>query len=105
MFKSKYKSSMQSHISHYIARYFSSRQKVYSRNNIEKYLKLQEAKINKIDIKNLYLKSYKNKETEIYNQNELDFLIFEKSSSSYIPIIEFGQSSSIFNTLLGLSHS
>lgn len=98
------KSSMESHISHYIASYFSSRPKAYSKNTIENHLKLQEAKINGIDIKSLYLKSYKNTSIETYNQKELDFSIFEKSSSSNIPIIENGEFSPIFSALRSMAH-
>lgn len=105
MFESECKSSMESHISHYIASYFSSRPKAYSRNTIENLLKLQEAKINGIDIKSLYLKSYKNKEIETYTEKELNFSLFEKSSSSNIPVIESGKSSYLFTSLFGLAHS
>ncbi len=105
MAQSPCKSSMESHISHYIASYFSSRPKAYSRNTIENHLKLQEAKINGIDIKTLFLKSYKNTSTLTYNQKELDFSIFENSSSSNIPILEKGHNTSMYSLLASLSHS
>lgn len=98
------KSSMESHISHYIASYFSSRLKAYSRNTIENLLKLQEAKINGIDIKTLFLKSYKNSSTLTCKQKELDFSIFENSSSSNIPVLENGHLTSLFSALSSLSH-
>lgn len=98
------KSSMESHISHYIAGYFSSRPKAYSRNTIENHLKLQEAKINGIDIKSLFLKSYKNVCSSTYNQKELDFSVFENSSSSNIPILENGKFNSLFSALSSLAH-
>lgn len=98
------KSSMESHISHYIASYFSSRPKAYSRNTIENHLKLQEAKINGIDIKSLFLKSYKNSSTLTYNQKELDFSIFENSSSSNIPVLQNGHITSLFSALSSLVH-
>ncbi len=98
------KSSMESHISHYIASYFSSRPKAYSRNTIENHLKLQEAKINGIDIKSLFLKSYKNYSTLTFNQKELDFSIFENSSSSNIPVLQNGHITSLFSTLSSLVH-
>lgn len=98
------KSSMESHISHYIASYFSSRPKAYSRNTIENHLKLQEAKINGIDIKSLFLKSYKNYSTLTFNQKELDFSIFENSSSSNIPVFQNGHITSLFSTLSSLVH-
>ena len=104
MAESPCKSSMESHISHYIASYFSSRPKAYSKNTIENYLKLQEAKINGIDIKSLFLKSYNNSSIVTYNQKELDFSIFENSSSSNIPILEHGHISSLFSFLSSLAH-
>lgn len=105
MASSPCKSSMESHISHYIASYFSSRPKAYSKNTIENHLKLQEAKINGIDIKSLFLKSYKNNDTITYNQKELNFSIFENSSSSNIPILKNGKFDSLFSSLYSLAHS
>ncbi len=104
MAQSPCKSSMESHISHYIASYFSSRPKAYSKNTIENLLKLQEANVNGINIKSLFLKSYKNTSTLTYNQKELDFSIFENSRSSTIPILENGHITSLFSTLSSLSH-
>lgn len=104
MAESPYKSSMESHISHYIASYFSSRPKAYSRNTIENHLKLQEAKINGVDIKSLFLKSYKNTETLTYNKKELDFSIFDKSNSTTLPVLENGHITTLFSTLSSLSH-
>ncbi len=78
------KSSMESHISHYVANHFGSRPKGYSDNNIEQYLKLETLKNNEIDILDLYLSSYK-KEEFIYNEKELNFSLFEQFSSN-IPI-------------------
>ncbi len=103
MANSECKSSMESHISHYVASYFSARPKAYSRTNIETLLKLQEAKINGINIKQLYLKSYKNKKQETYNQKELNFSMFE-SSSSNIPILQSGHVNSLLSALNGLAH-
>ena len=54
MFKSECRSSMESHISHCIASHFSSRPKAYSKTNIEKLLKLQEAKLNGIGRNDLW---------------------------------------------------
>lgn len=78
------KSSMESHISHYVANHFGSRPKGYSEKNIEQYLKLETLKNNEINILDLYLSSYK-KEDYIYNEKELNFSLFEQSSSN-IPI-------------------
>lgn len=104
MAESDCKSSMESHISHYIASYFSSRPKAYSKNTIENHLKLQEVKINGIDIRSLFLKSYKNSSIETFNQKELNFSIFENSSSSNIPILDNGHLSSLFIALSSLAH-
>ena len=104
MFKSECRSSMESHISHCIASHFSSRPKAYSKNNIEKLLKLQEAKLNGINIQSLYLKSYKSTETITLKKEELSFSIFENNNSSNLPIIENGANNSLLKSLLGLSH-
>jgi len=73
------KSSMESHISHYVASHFGSRPKGYSDKHIEQYLKIETLKNNGINILDLYLKS--NKSDYIYNEKELDFSLFDKSSS------------------------
>ena len=98
-------SSMESHISHYLASYFSSRPKAFSTSTIQKYIKLQEAKANGLDIKLLYLKTYKN-ENEVYffNEKELNFSIFEKSSSSNMPVIEYGLNTGLYQILHKLAH-
>ena len=79
------KSSMESHISHCIAEQFGSRPKAYSKEKVSKYLKLQEYFLNGINIYDLYLKTYNN-EDYVYNEKELNFNIFEQSSSN-VPII------------------
>lgn len=105
MNKSEYGSSMESHISHYLASYFSSRPKAFSANTIQKYIKLQEAKANGIDIKLLYLKTYNNEdENYTLNEKELDYSMFEKSNSSNMPIIEYGLSTNLYQFLRGLAH-
>ena len=104
MFKSECRSSMESHISHYVAAYFSSRPKAYSRTNIESLLKLNEYKINGYDIQSLYLKSYKNEEKITIKKEDLNFSIFESSSTSNIQVIETGINSTIFSTLLNMAH-
>ena len=79
------KSSMESHISHYVAEHFGSRPKGYSEDRIENYLKLQQAKLNGINILDLYLKSsYKNEEF-VYNEKEINYSLFDKSIS-YLPV-------------------
>lgn len=77
------RSSMESHISHYVADYFGSRPKGFSRKRIEKYIKLQEYKANGINIMDLYLQSYnKTKEDNfIYNKEKVSFSLFENNTS------------------------
>ena len=99
------RSSMESHISHCVASYFSSRPKAYSCTNIESLMKLNEYKINGLDIQSLYLKTYKNKEKITLKKEELNFSIFETSSSSNIQVIENGIKSCLFNILNNISHS
>lgn len=48
---------MESHISHCVAKYFSFEPKAYSKRHIQKLIKLQEYKINGINILGLYLKT------------------------------------------------
>ncbi len=76
------KSSMESHISHCIASHFGSRPKGYSRKRIEKYIKLEEYKLNGINIMDLYLKSYNKDKTYVYNKEEVSYSIFEHNTSS-----------------------
>lgn len=79
------KSSMESHISHYVASTFGSRPKGYSKKRIEKYIKLQEYKLNSINIMDLYLKSYNKDKSYVYNKEKISYSIFEHNISS-IPI-------------------
>ena len=77
------RSSMESHISHYVAAHFGSRPKGYSRKRLESYIKLEENKINGINILDLYLKSYDKtaKDNYIYNKKEVSFQSFENNTS------------------------
>ena len=97
-------SSMESHISHLIASMFSSRPKGYSTKRIKKYLKLNDYKNNNINIFNLYMDSYKNKDEVIINQNKLDYSIFEDNSESNIPILNEGLVSGTYRELNSLAH-
>lgn len=78
------KSSMESHISHCVASIFGSRPKGYARKRIEKYIKLQEFKLNGINIMDLYLKSYNKKDNFTYNKEEVSYSLFEHNTS-FIP--------------------
>lgn len=51
-------SSMEAHISHFIASIFASRPKGYKESNINKYFMLNDAKINGINLFNTYLLTY-----------------------------------------------
>ena len=77
------KSSMESHISHCVVEHFGSRPKGYSKDRIEKYLKLEECKQNGINILDLILKLIgKDKDSDYkYNEKEVNFTIFDKSTS------------------------
>lgn len=91
MLNSDVRSSMESHISHNVAKYFSYEPKAYSKKKIQPLIKLQEYKLNGINILGLYLKSYKRKEKITLKKEELNFEIFNNSSSN-IPILYFGDS-------------
>ena len=69
-----------------IEKYFSYKTKTYSKRKIQKLIKLQEYKSNRINILGLYLKSYKNKEKVTLKKEELNFDIFN-SSSSNVPML------------------
>ena len=89
MLNSKVRSSMESHISHNVAKYFSYEPKAYSKRKIQKLIKLQEYKLNGINILGLYLKSYKNNKKVTLKKEELIFDIFN-SSSSNVPMLYSG---------------
>ena len=88
------KSSMESHISHCIASKFGSRPKAYSKKYIQGYLKLQEASLNEINILDLYLKSQYEDEDFKYNEKEVNFQMFDKSTSN-LPLVCSSNPSSI----------
>ena len=60
--------------------------------------------MNGINITSLYLNTYKNDEIITFKKEELNFSIFEKSSSSNIPILASGLSSYTYDALHFLSH-
>ena len=97
-------SSMESHISHLIASFFSARPKGFSTKRVKQYLKLNDYKNNKINIFRLYLESYLNKETITINEESLCFPLFGDSNSSNIPIINNGKVSNEYNLLKSLAH-
>lgn len=75
-------SSMESHICHNVAKFFTFEPKAFSKRRIQKLLKLQEYKANGISILNLYLKTSKNKEKITIKKEEISFNIFENFSSN-----------------------
>lgn len=84
---SRYKSSMESHISHCVAKYFSYEPKAYSKRTIQKLIKLQEYKLNGINLIDLYLKTSNNKEIVTIKKEELSFSLFEHKDACSIPIL------------------
>ena len=86
------KSSMESHISHIVAKYFSYEPKAYSGKHIQKLLKLRQHKENGINICALYLKSIGKKEKVIIKKEELSFSMFENNSPSNMPVLYSGWS-------------
>lgn len=97
-------SSMESHISHLIASFFSSRPKGFSTKRINKYLKLNDYKNNNINIFNLYLKSYKYKKTISIDEDYVDFSIFYKDDIHNIPILNYGLVTPIYKDLKAIAH-
>lgn len=97
------KSSMEAHIEHCVASVFSSVPKAYSDNYIESYLKLQEIHLNGINILDYYLHTYNSNDGFTYlNEKEVDFSLFDKSSTSNI--LYPRNSSPISSALFGLAH-
>ena len=92
---------MEAHIEHCIASYFSSVPKAFSNNNIETYLKLNEMLLNGINIMKYYLETYNSNELFVYKEQEVDFSLFETSSSN-IPLRS--SSKSISYALYGIAH-
>ena len=94
------KSSMEGHISHCVASKFGSRPKAYSDKYCQIYLKLQEASLNQINILDYYLKSCYLDENFIYNEKEIDFSIFDKSTSNLPALYNSGPCSKILNLIV-----
>lgn len=105
MISSSIGSSMEAHISHFIAYTFASRPKGYSENNISKYFMLNDAKINGINLFNTYLQTYNRIEKKS---------LYEESNSSFtnkrdelptvtLPYLQNSNSSPTYNALANLS--
>lgn len=93
------KSSMEGHISHCIASKFGSRPKAYSDKYCQTYLKLQEASLNNINILDYYFKSCYSDENFVYNEKEVNFSIFDKSTSNLPCIVSSNPISLILNRI------
>ena len=98
-------SSMESHISHLIASFFSSRPKGFSTKRIKKYLKLNDYKHNNINIFKLYLNTYSKKQTITLNENTYDYEILGNDKIHNIPILNNGLKTDNYVALHALSHN
>jgi hypothetical protein len=105
MLELKIGSSMESHISHLIASFFSSRPKGYSTKRINQYLKLNDYKNNNINIFKLYAQSYKNTKEITINENNLDFSVLENNIKGNIPILNEGIVYQTYWKLNNLAHN
>lgn len=104
MLELKIGSSMESHISHLIASFFSSRPKGYSTKRIEKYIKLNDYKHNNINIFKLYLSTYSKKQTITLNENTYDYEIFTPDKIHNIPVLSNGLKTGSYQILNSISH-
>lgn len=98
-------SSMESHISHLIASFFSSRPKGFSTKRIDKYLKLNDYKHNNINIFKLYLSTYSKKQTITLNENTYDYEIFASDKIHNIPVLNNGLRTDTYTSLNAISHN
>ena len=98
-------SSMESHISHLIASFFSSRPKGFSTKRIDKYLKLNDYKHNNINIFKLYLSTYSKKRTITLNENTYDYEIFGHDKVHNIPVLNKGLRTDTYTALNATSHN
>lgn len=97
-------SSMESHISHLIASWFSSRPKGFSTKRITKYLKLNDYKNNNINIFKLYLSTYSKKKTTKLYESTFDYEIFTPDKIHNIPVLNYGQNTGTYIYLNNISH-
>ena len=97
-------SSMESHISHLIASFFSSRPKGFSTKRIEKYIKLNNYKYNNINIFKLYLSTYSKQQTVTLNENTYDYEIFTQDKLHNIPVLNNGLKTGTYTILNSISH-
>ena len=96
--------SMESHISHLIASFFSSRPKGFSTKRIDQYLKLNDYKNNSINIFKLYMQSYNNDEVIEIGEEEANNYIFDNSNRGNITILNNGHVTQTYKELKSLAH-
>lgn len=102
MLKSDVGSSMESHISHYIASTFASRPKGFSAKKIDKYLRLNDYKNNGLNLFNIYAQTYdKMEEIEINNSN-INYSMFEKKNA--LSVITKGENTGLYKKLIATAH-
>ena len=104
MLELKIGSSMESHISHLIASFFSSRPKGFSTKRIKQYLKLNDYKNNNINIFKLYMQSYKNTEIKKINEEIINNYTFGNNSNGNIPVLNDGLITPTYEILNELAH-
>ncbi len=97
-------SSMESHISHLIASFFSSRPKGFSTKRIKQYLKLNDYKNNGINIFKLYMKSYNNKDIIDINEVIFNDYTLDNFNNSNIPVLSNGKMSELYSCLNTICH-
>ncbi len=109
MISSSIGSSMEAHISHFIASCFSSRPKGYSSNNINKYFMLNDAKINGINLFNAYLQTYNipfNEKSKIeYKYKIKSTNRKENLTPITLPYMETSNSTPIYEALVNLTYT
>ena len=97
-------SSMESHISHFIASMFASRPKGFSTKRIDNYLKLNDYFFNNINIFDLYRNSFNNKDVEKVDENIFSNNFTYYNENGNIPILSSGKSSPTYVALKELAH-
>ena len=97
-------SSIESHISHFIASMFAFRPKGFSTKRIDNYLKLNDYFFNNINIFDLYHNSFNNKEVKKVDENIFSNNFTNCYENGNIPILSSGKSSPTYTALYELVH-
>lgn len=85
LYKYQLSCPMESQISHSLAAYFTSRPKGYTPRTIEKLIKLRLLKLNKFNIKELFLNNINKKNIINLNEKEINYSMFDKKETYSIP--------------------